>query len=204
MGPFVDENELHDFLLSTASAHGFDTTAEYNKNLEQANEIRNYPHRITFTHGDLKAHNILVGDDGHLSGFLDWEPGCGEQGFPSKRHPLPLPPRSDGRFSCGCSRSVCFGFLSSRFHVNSYSIACQFPTSASGSTQQLPTSSALSTGASEGSNYLTSRLRLQRSGKIVGPYPIRPWELLEDAAPFVGVDETAVNLGYFDARCVRV
>lgn len=27
----------------------------------------------TFTHGDFKAHNILIGDDGHLSGFLDWE-----------------------------------------------------------------------------------------------------------------------------------
>lgn len=73
MGPFVDETDLNDFLLSTASGHGFDTTAEYIKALEQANEIRNYPHRITFTHGDLKAHNILVGDDGHLSGFLDWE-----------------------------------------------------------------------------------------------------------------------------------
>ena len=79
-----------------------------------------------------------------------------------------------------------------------------FPTSASGSTQQPPTSSALSAGASEGSNCLTSRLRLQRGGKIVGPYPIRPWELLEDAAPFVGVNDTAVNLGYFDARRVRV
>ncbi|KAJ5492699.1 hypothetical protein N7539_001445 [Penicillium diatomitis] len=73
MGPFADENEFNDYLLSTASGHGFDTTAEYIKALEQANEIRNYPHRITFTHGDLKAHNILVGDDGHLSGFLDWE-----------------------------------------------------------------------------------------------------------------------------------
>jgi mediator of RNA polymerase II transcription subunit 12 len=76
-----------------------------------------------------------------------------------------------------------------------------FPTS--GSTQQPATSSALSAGASEGSNCM-SRLRLQRGGRIVGPYPIRPWELLEDAAPFVGVNDTAVNLGYFDARRVRV
>jgi mediator of RNA polymerase II transcription subunit 12 len=75
--------------------------------------------------------------------------------------------------------------------------------STSGGTQQPPTSSALTAGASEGSNCL-SRLRLQRGGKIVGPYSIRPWELLEDAAPFVGVNDTAVNLGYFDARRVRV
>lgn len=26
-----------------------------------------------FTHGDFKAHNVLVGYDGHLSGLLDWE-----------------------------------------------------------------------------------------------------------------------------------
>lgn len=73
MGPFTSEDELHDFVLSPASGHGFSTTAEYIKALQKANEIREYPHQITFTHGDLKAHNILVGDDGHLSGFLDWE-----------------------------------------------------------------------------------------------------------------------------------
>ncbi|KAJ5398666.1 hypothetical protein N7465_009155 [Penicillium sp. CMV-2018d] len=73
MGPFTDEDELHDYLLSPASGHGFSSTSEYIQALERANEIRSYSHRITFTHGDFKAHNILVGDDGHLSGFLDWE-----------------------------------------------------------------------------------------------------------------------------------
>ncbi|KAJ5550362.1 hypothetical protein N7461_005060 [Penicillium sp. DV-2018c] len=73
MGPFTDEDELHDYLLSPASGHSFNSTAEYNQALAQANEIRKYSHRITFTHGDFKAHNILVGDDGHLSAFLDWE-----------------------------------------------------------------------------------------------------------------------------------
>lgn len=73
MGPFTSESEFHDFLLSPASGHGFDTTSEYIQALAQANEIRKHPHRISFTHGDFKAHNILVGDDGHLSGFLDWE-----------------------------------------------------------------------------------------------------------------------------------
>lgn len=73
MGPFANEDELHDFLLGPASEHGFSSKAGFVKALTQANEIRKYPHRVTFAHGDLKAHNILVGDDGHLSGFLDWE-----------------------------------------------------------------------------------------------------------------------------------
>ncbi|KAK4864274.1 hypothetical protein LT330_010067 [Penicillium expansum] len=75
MGPFTDEGELHDYLLSPASGHGFDSTEEYIQALTQANKIRKYSHRVTFTHGDFKAHNILVGDDGHLSAFLDWESG---------------------------------------------------------------------------------------------------------------------------------
>jgi hypothetical protein len=73
MGPFTDEDELHDYLLSPASGHSFNSTAVYIKTLAQANCIRKYSHRITFTHGDFKAHDILVGDDGHLSAFLDWE-----------------------------------------------------------------------------------------------------------------------------------
>lgn len=73
MGPFANEDELHDFLLSPASGHSFKSTEEYVETLKKANEIRRPSHRITFTHGDFKAHNILVGDDGHLSGFLDWE-----------------------------------------------------------------------------------------------------------------------------------
>lgn len=72
------------------------------------------------------------------------------------------------------------------------------------STQQAATSSALYAGTTEGINSMTSRLRLQHRGRIVGPYPIRPWELLEDAAPYAGVNDTAVNLGYFDARRVRI
>ncbi|KAJ5579558.1 uncharacterized protein N7459_005543 [Penicillium hispanicum] len=75
MGPFADKSELYDFLLSPASGHSFNSTEEYLKTLKHANEIREYPHRITFTHGDFKAHNILVGVDGHLSGFIDWESG---------------------------------------------------------------------------------------------------------------------------------
>lgn len=59
------------------------------------------------------------------------------------------------------------------------------------------------TGVPEGVNCVASQLRLQYRGRVMGPYPVRPWELLEDAAPIVGVNDTAVNLKYFDARRVR-
>ncbi|KAF7717268.1 Uncharacterized protein PECH_007546 [Penicillium ucsense] len=66
----------------------------------------------------------------------------------------------------------------------------------------LPTST--NAGPSENPGWVINQLRYEHRGRIIGPYPIRPWELLEDAAPFVGINDTAVNLGYFDARRVRV
>lgn len=67
--------------------------------------------------------------------------------------------------------------------------------------QASTTASSLPTGISEDS--VVSRLRLQYRGRTLGPYPVRPWELLEDAAPIVGVNDTAVNLKFFDARRIR-
>ncbi|KAF3482118.1 uncharacterized protein GIQ15_04877 [Arthroderma uncinatum] len=72
-GPFADEEELYEHLFSPASAHGFASNEEYKETLLCAKKIQQGSHRVTFTHGDFKAHNILVDDDGHLSGFLDWE-----------------------------------------------------------------------------------------------------------------------------------
>jgi aminoglycoside phosphotransferase (APT) family kinase protein len=72
MGLVEIEGELHEYLLSPSS-HGFTSTQEYEKMLALARRIRDIPHRITFTHGDFKTHNILVDEYGHLSGFLDWE-----------------------------------------------------------------------------------------------------------------------------------
>ncbi|KAB8236815.1 mediator of RNA polymerase II transcription subunit 12 [Aspergillus alliaceus] len=73
------------------------------------------------------------------------------------------------------------------------------------STAQTPATAPAGTsmGLSEGINCVASHLRLQYRGRVMGPYPVRPWELLEDAAPIVGVNDTAVNLKYFDARRVR-
>lgn len=73
MGPFASEQEMHDYLMSAASSHAFGSKVEFNEVCAHANQIRDIPHRVVFTHGDLKAHNILIGEDGHLSGFIDWE-----------------------------------------------------------------------------------------------------------------------------------
>lgn len=73
MGPFPSKKEFYDHLFAPASSHGFESIAEYERTLAHAMRLQQYAHRITFTHGDLKAHNVLVGDDGHLSGLFDWE-----------------------------------------------------------------------------------------------------------------------------------
>lgn len=75
MGPFETEAEMHDFLFEPQSSHAFPSKEAFQTTLQLANEIRGFEHRITFTQGDLKAHNILVGDDNQLAGFLDWESG---------------------------------------------------------------------------------------------------------------------------------
>ncbi|KAF7125224.1 hypothetical protein CNMCM5793_001333 [Aspergillus hiratsukae] len=64
--------------------------------------------------------------------------------------------------------------------------------------------SGVPTGLPDGLNCGASHLCLQYRGRAIGAYPVRPWELLEDAAPIVGANDTAVSLGYFDARRVRV
>ncbi|OQE17208.1 hypothetical protein PENSTE_c021G02743 [Penicillium steckii] len=45
----------------------FETPQDYETARVKAKEIREIPHHITFTHGDLISHNILIGRDGYLS-----------------------------------------------------------------------------------------------------------------------------------------
>ncbi|PYH75178.1 aminoglycoside phosphotransferase family protein [Aspergillus vadensis CBS 113365] len=73
MGPFTDQIQFFEYLISPASSHGFDSRFEFENALALAKKLSQHKYRITFTHGDFKAHNILVDDNGHLSGFLDWE-----------------------------------------------------------------------------------------------------------------------------------
>lgn len=73
MGPFPSEREFYDYLFSPASSHTFESPVEYEQTLSCAKKLQQRSHQTMFTHGDFKAHNILISDDAHLSGFLDWE-----------------------------------------------------------------------------------------------------------------------------------
>lgn len=75
MGPFGNHEELYDYLFYPVSDHAFQSKAEFQETRETANRLRQRSYTTRFTHGDFKAHNILVGDEGHLAGFLDWESG---------------------------------------------------------------------------------------------------------------------------------
>ncbi|KAJ5573935.1 kinase-like protein [Penicillium hispanicum] len=71
-GPFESEEEFNEYLIQPSWSGGFSSEAAYNNALDIAKGIRKLPHRIVFSHGDLKPHNILV-KDGKITGFLDWE-----------------------------------------------------------------------------------------------------------------------------------
>ena len=71
--PTADAREFTAYLLSAAWPHGYEKRAEYDRDLAVARRLYEMPHRIVWTQGDFKWHNFLLDDDGHLSGFLDWE-----------------------------------------------------------------------------------------------------------------------------------
>ncbi|RHZ49664.1 hypothetical protein CDV55_101169 [Aspergillus turcosus] len=71
-GPFETEQEFNEYLLRPAWSGGFQSEAEYKHALDRAKKMQEMSHRIVFTHGDLKHHNIMV-QDGRITGFLDWE-----------------------------------------------------------------------------------------------------------------------------------
>lgn len=71
MGPFKAEKDLHDYLLSPASSNSFESSEGYQTTMTRARKMIDIPHHIVFTHGDLKAHNVLVDENYCLSlGFL--------------------------------------------------------------------------------------------------------------------------------------
>lgn len=73
IGPCETPQEFHEHLLSTAR-NSFASEAEFEKKLRTAKKLQDLQQPgVKFTHGDLKHHNILVDEEGHITGFLDWE-----------------------------------------------------------------------------------------------------------------------------------
>lgn len=73
VGPCDAGQELHNYLLSPAR-NSFDSEEEYEEHLKRARKLRSLQRPgVKFTHGDLKRHNILVDNEGHVTGFIDWE-----------------------------------------------------------------------------------------------------------------------------------
>ncbi|WPH03966.1 Hypothetical protein R9X50_00684900 [Acrodontium crateriforme] len=53
-GPCESEEEFNEYLLRPAMSDGFKSESEFNDALSRAKAIEKMPHRIVFTHGDLK------------------------------------------------------------------------------------------------------------------------------------------------------
>ncbi|KAK1144999.1 hypothetical protein N8T08_004714 [Aspergillus melleus] len=72
MGPFESEEELNRYLIQPSWSGAFPSEEAYTTALDTAKGIEKKSHRMVYSHGDLKHHNILV-KDGKITGFLDWE-----------------------------------------------------------------------------------------------------------------------------------
>lgn len=74
VGPCETPQEFHEYLLSVASPHSFASEDEYEEKLRSAKRLQSLQRPgVKFTHGDIKHHNFLVDDEGHITGMLDWE-----------------------------------------------------------------------------------------------------------------------------------
>ncbi|KAL5342733.1 hypothetical protein BJX70DRAFT_409707 [Aspergillus crustosus] len=67
------QKPFYEHLFGPTSSHALESKEKFDENVEIASRLRQRSHRIVFSHGDFRAHNIMVDDDEHLSGFLDWE-----------------------------------------------------------------------------------------------------------------------------------
>ncbi|KAK2763208.1 hypothetical protein FQN54_009844 [Arachnomyces sp. PD_36] len=90
MGPFESETELYDRLHFRKGSTGYYSPEEYETAISQVRKLRERPHWVTFTHGGLVPENILVDEDGHLSGIQGWEHAGWCPDYWEFTHPLHL------------------------------------------------------------------------------------------------------------------
>jgi serine/threonine protein kinase len=73
IGPCETPQEFNEYLLAPAR-NSFASEAIYQEKLRIARKLQLLQRPgVKFTHGDIKHHNILVDEEGHITGFLDWE-----------------------------------------------------------------------------------------------------------------------------------
>ncbi|OJD11386.1 hypothetical protein AJ78_07836 [Emergomyces pasteurianus Ep9510] len=72
VGPCENEQEFNDYLISAAFSRMFSSEKAYRHARNRAQKLHSMPHRVVFSHGNLKHHNVMV-HKGRISGFLDWE-----------------------------------------------------------------------------------------------------------------------------------
>jgi hypothetical protein len=73
IGPCETPQEFHEYLLS-AAYNSFASEAVYEEKLHSARKLQSLQRPgVKFTHGDIKHHNILVDEEGHITGLIDWE-----------------------------------------------------------------------------------------------------------------------------------
>jgi len=74
VGPCETSKELHEHLLSAASKHSFPSEAIYEETMRCARKLQTLQRPgVKFTHGDFRNHNILVNEDGYITGLIDCE-----------------------------------------------------------------------------------------------------------------------------------
>ncbi|KAI5249868.1 APH-domain-containing protein [Aureobasidium subglaciale] len=64
--------QMNDYLLFPVGPNMWDNMKEFLSHKKRVDKLFSHKHRIVYTHGDLKHHNIMV-HNGHVSGFIDRE-----------------------------------------------------------------------------------------------------------------------------------
>jgi hypothetical protein len=65
--PFDNEEQFNEYFISRMPPKLPDTFRTPTRAILGAD------HKIVFTHGDIAPRNIMVADEGHITGILDWE-----------------------------------------------------------------------------------------------------------------------------------
>ncbi|RDL39333.1 Uncharacterized protein BP5553_03673 [Venustampulla echinocandica] len=74
VGPCETPQEFHEYLLAPVRYPSFVSEAVNKEKVRSARKLQSLQRPgVKFTHGDIKHHNILVDEEGHITELLDWE-----------------------------------------------------------------------------------------------------------------------------------